>query len=403
MSNYNFNFNFGDNYNYDDDYYNDDYYDYYDDDYYYDDYDYDYADYYYDDYDYDYDYNYNHNHSSSYTSVGVAYGGNAYGGSAYGGTAYGGVAYGGNAYGGVAYGGSAYASSNYISYYSNSYGVSRNFGGYYYGSSYSASISYSATNFYDVGRRNGYLQNYNSRNSVMNFVDLNISYFSRNDSYVSFGMSNGTSFQAQTSSSENEIFQYSTDGYNISYAKLGYQERDNHFTYENGVNYYSGGSRANVLDVTSYESVTVHLDGSAGVLYDNINTIDATSSYGNNELFGNSNNNEIHAGNGNDRLWGGKGGNDLLYGGAGQNTFYYGVHEGNDTIYNSVSSDKISLYNVSLSDIVSAGEVGQDFVVNMASGESLTIKGQNGASNFVLSDQSAYSYSRQSHTWTKTN
>ena len=299
---------------------------------------------------------------------------------------------------------SYYSSNNYIGGYSNSYGGSRNFGGgYSYGSSYSASTSYSASNFYDVGRSNGYLQNYSSRNSVMNFVDVNISYFSRHDDYVSFQMSNGTSFQAQASSSENEIFQYSTDGRNVSYAKLGYQERDNHFTYEDGVNYYSGGSHMNVLDVTSYESVSVHLDGSAGVLYDNINKIDATSSRGNNELFGNSGNNEIRAGYGNDKLWGGNGGNDLLYGGAGKNTFYYGVHEGNDIIYNSVESDRIDLYNVSLRDIVSAGEVGQDFVVNMASGESLTIKGQNGASNFVLSDRSAYSYSRESHSWSKTN
>ncbi len=363
-----------------DDYYYDDYDYYYDDmdyyytdydyyggyDYYYDDLDYYYTDYYYDSYDYNrnyYDYGRNH-HDYSYNNY--------------------------------------YTTTNYISSYNNYYGGSHNFGGYYYGSSYEASVSYSASNFYDVGRSNGYLQNYSSRNSVMNFVDVNISSFSRTDNYVSFNMGNGTSFQAQTSSSENEIFQYSTDGRNISYAKLGYQERDNRFTYENGVNYYSGGSRSNVLDVTSYESVAVHLDGSAGVLYDNINKIDATTSYGNNELFGNSNSNEIRAGNGNDKLWGG-GGNDLLYGGSGQNTFLYGVHEGNDVIYNSVSSDRVDLYNVSLTDIVSAGEVGQDFVVNMAGGESLTIKGQNGASNFILSDRSAYSYSRESHSWTRTN
>ena len=279
---------------------------------------------------------------------------------------------------------------------------SRNFGGYYYNNSYSESRSYSASTFYDVGTRSGYLQNYHSESSVMNFVNTNISSFSRYDGYVDFHMANGTSFQAQISSSENEIFQYSTDGQNVSYAKLGYKEKSNYFTYEEGVNYYSGGSYSNVLSVASYDSVTVHLDGSAGVLYDNINKIDASNSNGNNELFGNSSNNEIHAGKGNDALWGGKGGNDLLYGGEGQNTFLYGVHEGNDTIYNSVSTDKVDLYNVSLSDIVSAGEIGHDFVLNMSGGESLTIKGQNGASNFILSDRSAYSYSRESHSWSKT-
>ena len=276
---------------------------------------------------------------------------------------------------------------------------SRNFGGYNYGNSYSESRNYSATTFYDVGTRSGYLQNYRSESSVMNFVNANISSFSRNDSYVSFQMANGTSFQAQVSSSENEIFQYSVDGQNISYAKLGYQDRANNFTYESGVNFYSGGTYSNVLNVNSYESVTVHLDGSAGVLYNNVNKIDASTSRGNNELYGNSANNEIRAGKGNDALWGGNGGNDNLFGGEGHNTFLYGVHEGNDTIYNSVTTDRVDLYNVSFSDIVSAGEIGQDFVINMASGESLTIKGQTGASNFVLADRSAYNYNRENHSW----
>ncbi|MBQ7630612.1 MAG: hypothetical protein IJS81_10445 [Selenomonadaceae bacterium] len=297
-----------------------------------------------------------------------------------------------------------YRDYDYIGGYNNgrSYRPSHNFGGYYSNNSYSASRNYYAGTFYDVGTRSGYLQNYRSESSVMNFVNANISSFSRYDSYVDFRMANGTYFQAQVSSSENEIFQYSVDGQNVSYAKLGYNDRANNFTYEEGVNFYSGGSYSNVLNVTSYESVTVHLDGSAGVLYNNINKIDASTSRGNNELFGNSGNNEIRAGKGNDALWGGNGGNDNLFGGEGQNTFFYGVHEGNDTIYNSVSTDRVNLYNISLTDIVSAGEVGQDFVIGMASGESLTIKGQNGASNFVLSDSSAYSYSRASHSWTKT-
>lgn len=351
-----------------------------------------------------YNYNYNSNNNNvivnnynSYASGGNAYGGNAYGGNAYGGNAYGGNAYGGNAYGGNAYAGSSYAIGNYIGSYINQNTNPRIFIGY----TNLAYNSYSSNNFFDVGISNGYLKNFQSKTSVMNFLDVNISHFSRNDDYLSFTMSNGTSFQAQTSSSENEIFQYSMDGHNISYAKIGYQEKDNRFKYEDGISVYVGGSRSNVLEVETdrRESIEINL---ADSIYQNINQIDATTSRGSNKLFGNTNDNEIRAGKGNDKLWGGKGGNDLLYGGAGDNTFYYGVREGNDTIYNSVSSDKINLYNVSLSDIVSAGEVGQDFVVNMASGESLTIKGKNGASNFVLSDHSAYSYSRESHTWTQT-
>lgn len=268
-------------------------------------------------------------------------------------------------------------------------------------SSGSSSSNYTASTFYNVGNRNGYLNGYNANTGVMNFVNTNISSYSRKNDYVSFDMGNGTSFQAQSSSSENDIFQYSTDGQNVSYAKIGYSDRDNSFTYEDGVHYLGSSEHTDVLNVSTYDSKQIHLDGSTGTVYDNINNINASSSSGNNELYGNSGNNEIRAGSGNDKLWG-SGGDDVLYGGSGDNTYLYGVNEGNDVIYNSVATDKVDLYNVSLTDIVSANEVGQDFVINMAGGESLKIVGQNGASNFVLSDRSAYNYNRESHSWTRT-
>ncbi len=268
-------------------------------------------------------------------------------------------------------------------------------------SSGSSSSSYTARTFYNVGNRNGYLNGYNANTGVMNFVNADITSYSRQNDYVSFDMGNGTSFQAQSSSSENEIFQYSTDGQNISYAKIGYSDRDNSFTYEDGVHYIGSSEHTDVLNVSTYDSKQIHLDGSTGTIYENINNINASSSNGDNELYGNSGNNEIRAGSGNDKLWG-AGGDDVLYGGFGENTYLYGVNEGNDVIYNSVATDKVDLYNVSLTDIVSADEVGQDLVINMAGGESLTIVGQNGASNFVLSDRSAYNYNRESHSWTKT-
>ena len=143
--------------------------------------------------------------------------------------------------------------------------------------------------------------------------------------------------------------------------------------------------------------------GFDNVLYDNINNINAASSTGNNTLAGNSSNNQITGGYGQDSLWGGMGADsDTLIGGNGNNTYFYGNNNGNDVIVNSVATDSINLYDVSLTDIVSANEVGSDFVVNMRGGNSLVIQGQQGASNFTLSDQTSYNYNRQSHTWTRT-
>ena len=260
--------------------------------------------------------------------------------------------------------------------------------------------SYLSSIFYDVGNRNGYLADFVNSNGVINFIDTALNSFIRQNDFVSFNMANGTSFQAQSGESTNDIFQYSTDSDNVSYAKLGYQDAINTFIYEDGVNFYGGGNFSDVLKVIDSESRNIWLDGSQGVSYSNINNIDASEATGNNQLAGNEIDNEIRAGSGNDLLWG-AGGNDTLFGGDGDNTFYYGVNEGNDIIYNSVLSDKINLYNVSLSDIVSAKEIGDNFLIDMVDGSSLRIVGQDGASNFTLSDGSSYTYNRENNTWTQ--
>lgn len=264
------------------------------------------------------------------------------------------------------------------------------------------SNSYSTNNFFDVGNRNGYLNGFNIQNGVMNFIDAQINSILRQNDYVSFNMANGTSFQALTNNNTEDIFQYSADGINVSYAKLGYQDAYNTLTYEDGVNFYNGGNFDDKLRVIENVSRNIHLDGSLGVIFSGINNIDATDSSGDNELFGNSENNEIRSGNGNDSLWG-QGGNDILYGGTGSDTFIYGVNEGNDVIFNSSESDNINLWNVSLSDIVSTVEIGDNFVINMTDGNSLRIVGENGASNFMLGDKSAYHYDRTTHAWTQTD
>lgn len=263
------------------------------------------------------------------------------------------------------------------------------------------STSYSTNNFFDVGNRNGYLSDFLTFSGVMNFIDTNIRSFIRQNDFVSFDLENGTSFQAQTadsSESTNDIFQYSEDGQNVSYAKLGYQDAINTFTYEGGVNFYGGGNLGNVLRVNETSSTSIFLDGSLGTLFNNINNIDAGESTGDNELYGNGADNEIHAGNENNRLWG-QGGNDILFGSSGLTTFLYGLNEGNDVIFNSGESDNVNLHNVSLTDILSARELGDNFIISMADGSSLNIIGQNGASNFTFGDNSSYHYDRATHSW----
>ena len=272
---------------------------------------------------------------------------------------------------------------------------------YFNESSVNSSSSYTQSTFYNVGDHNGYLGNFNNKTGVMNFVDVNISSFERKNDYVSFDMGNGTSFQAQTSSSTDDIFQYSTDGQNVHYAKLGMTNQDNSFNYTDGVTYIGSTDHEDTLQLSTYDR-NVDLNGGE---YINIDNIDARNSSGTSyqrQLIGNNSNNKIYAAKG-DLLWGGNGSSDdELYGGSGDNTFYYGVGEGNDVIRQSVSTDKVDLYNVSLADISGYNYSGSSFELNMAGGQSLVIEGQNGASNFVLADRSEYSYNRRTDTWTQT-
>ena len=266
-------------------------------------------------------------------------------------------------------------------------------------SSVNSTSSYTASTFFDVGNKNGYLDNYNANTGVMNFVNADIRSWSRSSDYVNFDMGNGTSFQAQSSSSTDDIFQYSTDGRNVYYAKIGMTDRNNSFTYTDGVTFIGSSDHEDTLNLSTYNK-NVDLNGNQYINIDNIDARNSSINYYQRQLIGNAGNNKIYAGRG-DLLWGGSGstGNDDLYGGSGDNTFYYGVGEGNDVIHQSVSTDKVDLYNVSLTDISSYGFDGSSLRFNMAGGESLVIEGSDGASNFVLADRSEYSYNRSTDTW----
>ena len=300
-------------------------------------------------------------------------------------------------FGAYSFGVDNYSASAYnISGYSNPYSAVQT-------QTYS---SVNSSSWYNVGTRNGYIQNFNSgigaNSGVLNFQNSNISSFRRETDFVNFHMADGTSFQAQNSSSSNEAIQYSTDGVNVSYAKLGYSDRDNFFTYDDGVNFYSGGDHTDVLQLTNYQSRNIWLDGSAGVAYNKINNIDASQSSGNNTLAGNSSDNEIIAGSGNDSLWGGAGNStDVLIGGdSGSDTFFYGKNDGNDTIQNAKQNDVVNLYDVTLADITTASFNGNAISLGFNTGFNLNVNvSSNLSPTFRLADGTNWQYNKSAGNW----
>lgn len=289
------------------------------------------------------------------------------------------------------------ATNNYSSdsYYNGGYnygGTSVNVQNY---SSINSSSTTSEYTMFNVGDRSGYLNGYTPSTGTMNFVNADIQSWTRDNDYINFNMGNGTSFTAQTTSSTDDIFRYTTDGVNTSYAKIGFTNRDNMFQYADGITFIGSNDHEDTLNVSTYDR-SVDLRGNQYISVDNIDARNSSGSY--RQLTGNAANNKIYGASGN-TLWGEQG-NDELYGsGAGNNTYLYGVNEGNDVIYQSASSDHIDLYNVSLSDIHSYGYDGNSLRLNMYNGDSLTVVGSNGASNFILADRSEYSYNRSNDSW----
>ncbi len=267
-------------------------------------------------------------------------------------------------------------------------------------SSINSTSTLSQSTVYPVGNRNGYLNGYTPDTGTMHFVDADIRSWTRNNDYVNFNMGNGTSFVAKTSGSTEDIFKYTTDGINTYYAKIGMTSQDNTFQYTDGVLLIGSSDHQDTVNLSTYERNVDLRNGSMYLNIDNIDARNSSSTYYQRQLIGNEGNNHIYASKG-DSLWGGAG-NDELFGDYGNNTFYYGVGEGNDVIRQSVATDKVDLYNVQLADISGYGYNGSSLVLNMAGGESLTIEGQDGASNFILADRSEYSFNRSNQTWTQT-
>ena len=226
-------------------------------------------------------------------------------------------------------------------------------------------------------------------------VSAEISSMTRNNGSLILSMSDGGTLTVEVGAEVDSAVQYSpqigsSDTFKV---KIGNTESKNNFTYDSNVEYYFGGNKENILNVS--ESAEIWLDKEN---FSNITEVNAATSAGNNLLAGDSNNNTLIGGKGNSSLWGGTGGEDILTGGSGKNIFWYGANEGNDKITNSKSDDTLNLYNVSLSDIVSIEEIKGGLKINIASG-SLEINGAIPVIN--LGDNTAWKYDSENSTFNR--
>ena len=253
-----------------------------------------------------------------------------------------------------------------------------------------------------VSKEQNFIENFTagkSKNSNVLYLQTSILSMRREGEFISFYSTDGTKLQVNSSASSDEIIQYTTDGKNVSYAKIGRANESNTFTYEDGVNFYQGGETVDVLNVTDYQSRNVWLDGSQGIGFNNVNNINASSSTGNNTLAGDSGNNQITAGSGKDTLWGGAG-EDTLIGGDGENMFWYGKGDGSDVINNSSANDTVNLYNVNLSDITSVSYSGKIISLGLNGGGSLQVNSaEEISSTFQLADGSKWQYDHDYEEW----
>lgn len=195
------------------------------------------------------------------------------------------------------------------------------------------------------------------------------------------------------------VIQYSTDGTNVSRAKVGDHTAGNVLTYDAGTNIFMGCSSDNTLKVADSRTNMIWFDGSYGQDFHDINVIDASESKGINQLAGANNRaTEIIGGEGNSSLWGGGYFDDTLTGGSGTEVFWYGKYEGNDIINGAAESDTINLYNITLNEVTSSESVQGGVKLNFENGAySLTMLNSSGTPTVMLSDGSNWIY--KSNSW----
>ena len=155
--------------------------------------------------------------------------------------------------------------------------------------------------------------------------------------------------------------------------------------YDSAVELYGAVNSGNKLTVGSTvtdSTVSIALNNlnEAGVQFNDVTEIDASSYSGTASLVGGDYQDDtIRGGAGSNSLWGGLGGDDQLVGGSGSNTFFYLLGDGNDTITNAKDGDVVELLGVSIDDIDLDGTISDSsnsaISVKFNNGETLKIQG----------------------------
>ncbi|MBE6102694.1 MAG: hypothetical protein E7200_11510 [Selenomonas ruminantium] len=203
---------------------------------------------------------------------------------------------------------------------------------------------------------------------------------------------------------ENDVVKFTLDGTTVLQGKYGITDGTvtNNFTYDSNVSVYYGGKSDTLTVGSGITEANIQLDGSQGVGYAGITTVDASGNNGSIIIGGTGTANEsIMAGTGSSSIWGGAGSSkDTLVGsGSGSTTFYWGTDNGNDTISSTTSSDKVFFYNISstagtVTDIKDTVDSDGTMVFTLASGEKLTLTGLNASAvtQFTFADGATYTY-----------
>ena len=135
------------------------------------------------------------------------------------------------------------------------------------------------------------------------------------------------------------------------------------------------------ITVRSHSASTLDYssDSSAREINMSVGTVPNVIGGSGDDIFrGNSGNNVLDGGSGNNQLWAAAG-DDKMIGGSGSNGYWWGQGDGHDVVQeggrsSSAGADALYLYNV-VRNGYSGERQGNDFVISLANGESLTVAG----------------------------
>ncbi len=224
---------------------------------------------------------------------------------------------------------------------------------------------------------------------------------SRANNILTFNAPNGYTMQVQTDSySGDDAILYSGDGSTFYSAKFA-DSSATRITHYNNIKYY-GLAQWGTLDVINDSDNNIRLDGSDGVSYLYVMNIDASTSTGNNVLFGSSGYNEIRGGRGTSVLWGGQydGTADVLIGGSGVDIFIVGQYDGNDTVSGAESQDIIYLHDVNFTQLVSSNVSDSGFTITTETGSQISVNNSDNLSCAFWTEEGLHTkYNRSTNSW----